>query len=210
MFFNNGGAVMRSIYFLAVLGVLLVFVTTVFAEEEIPWQGAQYQFSLGGSVPLSEFTDFRGAVVYLTIPSVEVDQWFSYFGPTFSPTKWLWLAPQVGAASGWSEDGEDVFLSSIQSGLSFLNEKEEGFTAFFEGDVYFFAKAQDYYSFASCDWNLSGFNLGIHAEGVNELFMYGPHLGFTKGSWHGEVQHFISMEEENQGHAVRFVTAIEF
>lgn len=193
---------------------LLVFLVVLLATNceaaELPWQGAQYQFFASGSVPLSESTDFRGLVAYLTIPSAELDQWFSYFGPTFNLAKWLWLAPQVGAVSGWSEDGEDGPLFSLWSRLSFLDEDGEGLTAFFEGDVYFFPDVRDYYSFASCDWNFLGLNLGIHVEGINELFMYGPHLGFSKGLWHGEVQYFVSMEEENQGQAVRFVTAVEF
>ena len=110
------------VIFVGLLYMLALSLPTECEAAELPWQGAQYQFFLGGSVPLLESTDFRGSVAYLTIPSVEVDQWFSYFGPAFNPTEWLWVAPQVGAVSGWSEDGEDGFLLSLWNRLSFLNE----------------------------------------------------------------------------------------
>lgn len=195
---------------MAVMAMMLnFFLTSATVEAKFPWTGAQLQTVIGGKVPI--FGDkifFRGSFHTFLIPKTKCSLAFAYAGPLFVVNDWLSVAPQFGVASNWAADGDDMFLSSLWNTLSFAEEK---ITFFLEGDVYVDADQKDYYGYYSADYNPApSLNFGLQAEEVNKNVIFGPHVGFTAGPWHLELQYYVGLQEANKGHAYRFSTSVSF
>ncbi len=174
------------------------------AETSSKWNGTEVLTSAQ-----TNFSVFRASVTYFWIPKADVGIFFSYFGPKLKLGDWGWISPQVGAAGNWKNQ-KDFFDASL---WAFAEHK--GFSVFLEGD-YLVARGQkpDVYSFGSLDYSWSRYNAGLHSEGVNKLFGFGPHLGLTKSqgdwSWHGELQYYLKPDGDTLGHAIRIVNGLTF
>lgn len=201
------------------------------AEEEYPYLGTQMQITISGDYGLCmsdstfdgtffgddengdpiEMAIFgvRGHASYFSIPSAQVHQGFVYFGPFWLITPYFWVSPHVGAVAGWGPELDDGFLASLWLNFEFSGE-DHVLAVFAESDIYVFDDYQDYYSFASIDWKTFDFNLGLHTEGVNELFTIGPHFGFTILPFKFEAQYHIGFQEDNKGQSVRIITSLMF
>lgn len=196
-------------------GALLTALMMLSASEaraEFPWQGAQIQTVINGEAPLSLLEgrlSVFGSATHFWVPSGDANFVFTYMGPKLKAADWFWVAvPLLGVAANWTEDGGDALIVSLWSGMSFLDGR---LTVFLEGERYFNPDQQDLYGYQSVDYAIYGpLNLGVQAEEVNQLATFGPHIGITKGPWHGEVQYHAGVQEDNRGHTVRIFTGLSF
>jgi len=174
---------------------------------KFPWNGAQIQAGIGGHVPVyGEAVALRASGMLFTVPENKLIMFFAYAGPVFSPADWFWIAPQVGYAANWMET--DAGIGSVWIGFSFFRGQ---LTIFTENEAIFNHKKADYYGYHAVDYNpLDWVNVGVQIEAVNRLATFGPHVGFSKGPWHFEVQWHAGAQEENIGHAVRIFTCLNF
>ena len=192
------------------LALLILFVLPQpLKAKEFSWQGTQVLAVAGGAIELIEKKlSLIGSAVFFWVPESGVNLFFFYFGPKWQIADWIWIAPQVGLAGHWDADGKDAADFSLWIGLSFFDSQ---FTIFLEGDAIINADQKDYYGFYSIDYNpLDWFNAGIHGEQINEGIQFGPHVGFTKGPWHLEIQHYTGLQDVNYGHTVRILTKLFF
>lgn len=198
----------------AVVFLLIVAVVAAAQAKEFEWQGVQTLALIGGEVPVVEDKlSFRSSVSYFWIPGDGTQLFFSYIGPRCTVKKWakkdsFWLAPQVGVAGNWAEDGSDSVILSLWSGISFLEGKA---SLFLEGEGYLNPNQKDHYGYGSFNYSPSGFlNVGVHTEQVNGKVSFGPHIGIARGPWHTELRYFAGFQEDNRGQTVRMVTAFSF
>lgn len=195
----------KSIFALSLATILSI--PAVIQAADFPWNGAQIQAGIGGHVPLrGEGIAFQASGMIFTVPENKMIVFFSYAGPVFAPVEWFWIAPQIGYAANWMET--DAGIASVWMGFSFF---EGQLTLFTENEAIFNHKRADYYGYHSVDYNpLDWVNLGIQVEAVNRLATFGPHIGFSKGPWHFEVQWHAGVQEENLGHGIRIFTCLNF
>ena len=179
------------------------------SAKHFSWQGAQVQTVAGGGIELIEKTlTLRGSATYFWVPEKGVNMFFTYFGPKWQIADWIWVAPLVGLAGNWTLSGKVAADLSLWTGLSFFDSQ---LTVFLEGEAIVNEDQQDYYGYYSIDYNpLSFFNVGVQGEQVNEGIQFGPHVGFSKGPWHFEVQYYAGLQDVNYGHAVRIFTLLFF
>ena len=197
-----------------VVFLLMVVIVVTAGAEEFEWQGIQSLACIGGEVPIVEDKlSFRSSVSYFWIPSDGTQLFFSYSGPKWTVKKWtkkdsFWLAPQVGVAGNWTEDGSDAILLSLWSGISLF---EGQVSLFVEEETYLNLGQKDYYAYYSLDYSPIGcINIGAHLQQVNKKVSFGPHIGITRGSWHSELRYFAGFQEDNRGHTIRAVTGLSF
>jgi len=188
--------------------MLMVLVQSAKAEN-FPWKGSQVMFSVGGAVEMIENKLFvRGSGIYFWVPENGLNMFFVYFGPKWQIADWIWIAPQVGFAGNWTLNSKDAADFSLWTGLSFFQSR---LTVFLEGDAIVNHDQQDYYGYYSIDYNpLSWLNAGIQGEQINKGVMFGPHLGYTNGPLHLEVQYYAGFQQSNKGHTIRFFTRLFF
>lgn len=192
---------------LALSIVLVATLTSISEGANFPWQGAQIQTAIGGSVPLhGETISIRASGALFAVPVNKTIMFFAYGGPLFAPVDWFWIAPQIGYAANWLPT--DAGIASIWVGFAFFDGR---LTIFTENEAIFNHKKADYYGYHAVDYNpLDWVNIGIQAEAVNRLVMFGPHVGFSKGPFHFELQWYAGVQEENAGHAVRIFSSLFF
>lgn len=176
-------------------------------QAEFPWQGAQYQFIATSSLAFNQKESFglNTSVWYLGTPADEFSVFFSYTGPWIKPKPWLWLSPQIGILAGDEEN--DRFITALWTKLS-LAEGKLKILSQIEG--YFKAEEKNLFTYHSLDFPLAKFNLGFQEESLDGQITYGPHFGFGKGMWSGEIQWHLSFQDKNKGQTIRFLNSIEF
>jgi len=203
---DKKGSVMKKSFYTLLFAIFMIPAPKAVAAE-LPWQGAQIQAGIGGSIPVhGEAIALRASGMLFTVPENKLIMFFSYAGPVFAPVEWFWIAPQIGYAANWMET--DAGIGSVWIGFSFFQGK---LTIFTENEAIFNHKKADYYGYHAVDYNpLDWVNAGIQVEAVNRLATFGPHIGFSKGPWHFEVQWHVGAQEENLGHAVRIFTCLNF
>jgi len=212
------------------IGLLVLLLSCLFAftglaqAKEFPWQGAQIQTVVGGEATiLSEdlklddpsapvvkkpVLAWRGSAHLLWIPESGTAMIFTYTGPKWYATDWLWISPQGGYAGAFAPDGKDMGLVSLWLNFTMLDGL---LTLFLEGDGYFNKTDKNYYGYYALDYNpLEYLNVGVHGEQVDKGVMFGPHVGFTKGPWHVGIEYYLGFQDINRGHNVRFVNSLYF
>lgn len=194
--------------------LLVGVIISVVGAEEFEWQGTQVLTLIGGEFPIiQQKLSFRSSISYFWVPSDGTQSFFSYLGPKWNVKRWtakdsLWLAPQLGVAGNWTEDGSDAVILSLWSGTSFFKGQV---ALFLEGEGWLNSNQQDYYGFYSFEYTPTNYlNVGVHAEQLNKLISFGPHVGISHGGWHSELRYFAGLQEDNYGQTVRIVTALSF
>jgi hypothetical protein len=177
-------------------------------DEKHQWTGMEVL-----TIAQTEVSMFRGSVHHFWIPKAEVSMAFVYAGPKLKLGDWGWISPQVGLVANWKESTD--FLNTSVWAFGSVGD----FSLFLEGDfITALGMDPDVYTLAVADYNFSDFNVGVHSEGINDAFGFGPHVGYTKAvgelGYHGEIQYFfkppIPEGAVMYGHAVRVVTGLSF
>jgi len=195
--------------------LLMVIIVAAAQAEEFKWQGIQVVTSIGGEVSIAEDKLlFRSSVSCLRIPNKDTEMSFIYSGPKWIIKKWskkdsLWLAPQVGVAGNWTEDGSDAVILSLWGRIVLF---EGQFSLFVEEETYVNLGQTDYYAYYSADYHglVGCLNIGAHLQQLNRAVNFGPHIGVTHGAWHSELRYSIGFQESNAGHVVRITTGLSF
>jgi hypothetical protein len=198
---------MKKILIVVAAFTVAMTISNVARAKGFPWQGAQLQAGIGGAIPVvGDKLSVRASACLFTVPENKFIMAFVYSGPVWSPADWIWIAPQIGYAANWMTT--DAGIVSVWIGLSFFEGK---LTIFTENEAIFNHRRADYYGFHSVDYNpLAWLNIGAQAEAVNRNVMFGPHVGFSKGPWHMEIQWYAGAQPDNTGHAVRLATFLNF
>lgn len=195
-------------FFKLILAVLIIFSSTITAENFF-YQEVQVMTYLNKEVPIvKDRLSFHGSFVYFYTLVNNKELSLTYAGLAYKPTKWLWIAPHIGAVEHWTDDGNDAFLLSLWTRMSFSHNR---FILSFQNDTYFGYNQRDYYGIYSFDSYLSKQkNIGFHIEQINTTMMFGPHIGFTNGNIHSEIQYYFGSQNRNYGHNVRFLINLNF
>lgn len=193
-----------------IISMVLLSTSAATQAKELNWGGVSTLTMVSGGVPVVEDK--------LKISFILTGLWFSQsdslivfgdLGVTWKINNFFWIQPMVGGAGNWA--GTDAFTASLLAGTAF----NDGLFTSFHMIVFLVMEegVLDIYSFNSLDFNpLSWLNIGGHSESANELAWFGPHIGLTAGSFHGEIrwQAGGDFKSPTLGHEVRFVTSFAF
>jgi hypothetical protein len=169
------------------------------------WSGGQVQAILTMDQALASWATLHNQGTLFLVPSAGAQQYFYYIGLNIPLSEKIWIAPHVGWVGNWFPKGEDGFILSLWGGC-----EASKLSIFLEKDWYRNGSLNDDYGYASLDYNPAKWiNTGIQLETVNSAnsTCWGPHLGFSTGQWHIEVQYYLL--EENC-HSIRIMNIITF
>ncbi len=192
------------ILFLSILGLPT-------AARAGTWTGTQAVAIIGGELPTVDGSGARASLHLFDIPKAQFSPTVIYVGPTFTAQLGdvsLWISPQAAVFLDWFEEA-DAFGGSLWMVLGY-----ESLSLFLEGD--FVAGEGDagqvVYGYYAADYNSEQpcMNFGAQAEQVNSDIDYGPHIGFTQGPFHLELQYYMDFEGDDYLHAMRGVFALSF
>jgi len=216
---------MRNHYWKAALLLPLFFLLPMLANAEIPWTGAQTHTVVGGEIPLPASLSIEaessspktepknnlslyGSAHFIWVPETKAASFYSYFGPKWYVEPWFWLAPQFGFAGRATADGKDAGIAGLWSNITILTGQ---LSFFLESEAYLNEKAHDYSGYYAPDYHpIDWLNIGAHVDQFNTDFKFGPHIGFSKGPWQGEIRYYLGLQRGNKGQTVRFCNFIMF
>jgi len=194
---------------------LIIFALTMnihTARAENAWTGTQVMVPISGEFALSDGVGVRAHLSRFSVPKTGFNGAFIYAGPTFTAKLGgdvsLWISPQVTAWLGWY-DNQDAFGASIWMSVSRCR-----WNMFLEAD---YITSEDfseelYYGYYSLGFSSSKevINYGVQVEQGGSDIDYGPHVGFSVGPLHTELQYYMDFESGDYLHTMRVVMGLGF
>ncbi len=187
-----------------VVAALLLTLPIPSRAQGAEYAGTQVMTVLGNTLDMSEAVSLNLSAVDFWIPSDGTRIVFAYLGPSWNVTEYFWLSPQIGYAGGWTVDGADAFILALSGGASL------GPVDFYTGANWIGNSAGgDYFGVYRARYGLpSHAHLGLQAEQVNRVTMFGPHVSLTKDKWTGEFGYYVDVGHSPNRHAFRITNTV--
>lgn len=184
---------------------LALCVASVADAKKFPWLSTQLDVELHGELPINEIVNVRGTLVNFLVPQDNIDLFLFYGGVCVQATDWLRIAPHIGFTPAWSKEGKDAAIVSLWVTVQFSS-----LLVFLEGDGFLNPDQNGYRGYYSVDYVRDSYYYGAQGEQSDEAIAFGPHIGFTKGPFHIELQYYAGVQEINFGQTVRTLIQLIF